>query len=250
MIPYRNRIQRLMAEHFAHKPATREVRTPIISFTFDDFPRSALTVGGEMLSANGKRGTFYGSMGLIGEISKDAGTMLTRADLDDLLANGHELACHTYSHTSCLAVKTVDYVEECTRNRQQASELLDGYGMKNLSFPYGHVTLAAKRMLQGVYDTCRSTEPGINLDPIDLSFLRANPLYSRLEISNVKQLIEQNVRSQGWLILYTHDVALTPSAYGCTPRYFESVLRCALASGAEILPVRDAAARYVSSMPL
>jgi len=119
--------------------------------------------------------------------------------------------------------------------------------MRNLSFPYGHVTLAAKRVLQRDYDTCRSTEPGINVDPIDLSLLRANPLYSRLEIASVKQLIEENVRSQGWLILYTHDLALNPSAYGCTPQYFEAVLRFALASGAEIRTVRDATAQYVTS---
>jgi peptidoglycan/xylan/chitin deacetylase (PgdA/CDA1 family) len=236
-----------MAEHFAHKHATRDVRVPIISFTFDDFPRSALTVGGGMLSAHGKRGTFYGSMGLIGQTSNDAGPMLSRADLDDLLANGHELACHTYSHSSCLEVETADYVQECARNRQQASAMLGGYRMRNLSFPYGHVTLAAKRVLQRDYDTCRSTEPGINVDPIDLSLLRANPLYSRLEIASVKQLIEENVRSQGWLILYTHDLALNPSAYGCTPQYFEAVLRFALASGAEIRTVRDATAQYVTS---
>lgn len=247
MIAYRNRMHRLMAEHFAHKGATRDVRVPIISFTFDDFPRSALALGGGMLSAHGTKGTFYGSMGLIGQTSNDAGPLLTRADLDDLLANGHELACHTYSHRSCLAVATADYVEECARNRQQASAMLGGYRMQNLSFPYGHVTLAAKRTLQRDYETCRSTEPGINLDPVDLSFLRANPLYSRLEIAHVKQLIDENVRSQGWLILYTHDLALNPSAYGCTPQYFEAVLRFALASGAEILTVRDAATQYVST---
>ena len=40
---------------------------PLISFTFDDFPRSALTVGGEILERHGARGTYYASLGVMGK---------------------------------------------------------------------------------------------------------------------------------------------------------------------------------------
>ena len=32
---------------------------PVVSFTFDDFPRSALTVGGRVLRAHGWAGTYF-----------------------------------------------------------------------------------------------------------------------------------------------------------------------------------------------
>ena len=198
-----------------------------------------------MLMAYGWRATYYGSMGLIGKTT-NAGPMFTRADLDDLLTTGHELACHTLDHTSCLAVGTAEFVARCTDNRRQVAKMFHGYQLRNLSFPHGHITLAAKRLLRSDYDTCRSIESGINFDPVDLSFLRANPIYFGLEIEQLKQLIYANSRAKGWLVLYTHDLARNPSPYGCTPQYFEKVLRCALESGADVLTIRDATCRYLT----
>jgi peptidoglycan/xylan/chitin deacetylase (PgdA/CDA1 family) len=245
MIGYRVRLRKLMAGHFARKAAWQVSPGPMISFTFDDFPRCALSVGGRMLTEHGRRGTYYGAMGLMGRKSS-AGPMFTRADLDDLLTAGHELACHTLDHTSCLSVRTGKFVDECADNRRKAATMLSGYELRNFSFPHGHVTLPAKHLLRSAYETCRSIEWGINSDPVDLGFLRANPIYSRLEIGALKQLIHDNNRVKGWLVLYTHDVALNPSPYGCTPEYFEEILHCALDSGADILTIHEAASRYGS----
>jgi peptidoglycan/xylan/chitin deacetylase (PgdA/CDA1 family) len=170
--------------------------------------------------------------------------MFTRGDLDDLLTADHELACHTLDHTSCLSVRTGEFIDGCADNRLKAATMLSGYQLRNFSFPHGHVTLAAKHSLQSAYDTCRSVEWGINSDPVDLGFLRANPMYSRLAIGRLQQLIHANCRAKGWLVLYTHDVATKPSPYGCTPEYFEEVLRCALESGADVLTIREATSRY------
>ena len=40
--------------------------TPMVSFTFDDLPKSAVTTGADLLEAHGARGTFYVSGGLVG----------------------------------------------------------------------------------------------------------------------------------------------------------------------------------------
>lgn len=196
-----------------------------------------------MLVDYGWRGTYYASMGLM-ETTAGSEPMFTRADLDDLLTNGHELACHTFHHTSCFSVGTGEFVDTCAENRRQAAAMLSGYELQNFSFPNGHATLAAKYRLRSAYDTCRSNEWGINSDPADLGFLRANPVYSRYPIETLKELIHANSRANGWLVLYTHDVATNPSRYGCTPDYFEEVLRCALESGADVATVREAASRY------
>lgn len=243
MTNYRMRLHRFMAEHFAHKRASRTSSAPMISFTFDDFPRSALTVGGRMLTDYGWKGTYYAAMGLMGSTTS-AGPMFTRIDLDDLLTTGHELACHTFDHTSCFSVSTGQFVDDCANNRLRVATLLRRYPLRNFSFPHGHATLAAKHLLRTTYDTCRSVEWGINSDPVDLGFLRANPIYSRFEIERLRQLIRINSRTNGWLILYTHDVGTNPTPYGCTPEYFNEVLRCALESGGEVLTVCEAASRY------
>jgi peptidoglycan/xylan/chitin deacetylase (PgdA/CDA1 family) len=240
---WRIRAQKTLANRLARKLAHRESQSPIVSFTFDDFPRSALSVGGTLLTAHNMKGTYYGSIGFMGQTT-ELGPMFTQADLDELLEAGHEFACHTVGHTSCLAVNTARFVDSCRENRRQAATLLKGYQLHNMSYPYGHITLMTKRALRSAYDSCRSTEPGINIDPVDLSFLRANPIYSWNELATLKRLIDANCRANGWLIFYTHDVAESPSPYGCPPQLFEEVLRHTAESGAEVLPICHAASRY------
>ncbi len=91
-------MQREVASRFGSKPASREARTPIISFSFDDFPRSALTIAGDILASHNIQGTYYASLGLMGETTA-VGKIFELQDLESLVEAGHELACHTYEHT-------------------------------------------------------------------------------------------------------------------------------------------------------
>ncbi len=172
------------------------------------------------------------------------GPMFDRADLDDLSSQGHELACHTLDHVSCFSVPTADFVLACAENRDNAAVMLAGQKLHNFSFPFGDVNLAAKRLLRSAYVTCRSIEPGMNRDPVDLAFVRANRMYSGLPLEPLERLICANAECDGWLVFYTHDIGANPSPYGCTPDYFEHVLRCALNSGAEVLTVYEVTNRF------
>src|SRR4051794_2067392 len=72
-------------------------KTPMVSFTFDDIPKSAATTGAAILEDHGARGTFYVSGGLVGTKSPD----WTVAEPEDVVAlhrRGHEIGCHTFSH--------------------------------------------------------------------------------------------------------------------------------------------------------
>lgn len=239
----RLRLQRVLAGRFRRIPATQSAPRPIISFTFDDFPRSALDIAGTMLSDRGVRGTYYAALGLMGKTTI-VGDMFGRRDLESLLAAGHELACHTFEHARCCDVTRRQLMISCENNRCGMAEILDGYIPQNFSFPEGVVTVSAKVLLSSVYDTCRTIESGINRDPVDLGFLRANRLYSHLEKSKVNEMFLENRRQNGWSILYTHDVSATPSPYGCTPQYFREVLGYAIDSGADILPIAEALKRF------
>jgi hypothetical protein len=63
---------------------------------------------------------------------------------------------------------------------------------------------------------------------------------SRYDIDRVKSVIDANREAAGWLILTTHDVSEDPTPFGCTPAFFEGVVRYAVESGALILPVSRA----------
>src|SRR5436309_3076212 len=69
-----------------------ELRTafPLISFTFDDFPRSAFRAAGSILRQYGASGTYYASIGLMGKQSQ-MGPMYDADDLRELVRRNHEL---------------------------------------------------------------------------------------------------------------------------------------------------------------
>jgi hypothetical protein len=50
---------------------------------------------------------------------------------------------------------------------------------------------------------------------------------------------------RGWLVLYTHDVDDSPSAYGCTPGLLQAAVEAAVESGAELLTLDAGLARIV-----
>src|ERR1700747_1049840 len=65
----RGYIERNCARAFFRRPVAIRTNRPLISFTFDDFPQSALFVGGAILKRFGLRGTYYVSLGLAGQDS-------------------------------------------------------------------------------------------------------------------------------------------------------------------------------------
>ncbi|HWZ60688.1 MAG TPA: polysaccharide deacetylase family protein [Gemmatimonadaceae bacterium] len=215
---------------------------PFISFTFDDFPRSAYRAGGAVLASHGARGTYYAAPGLAG--STDAlGPHYDATDLRDLLADGHELASHTFSHISSRTLPSAAYAAEIARGETALHALTGVPPSGHFSYPFGEVTLGAKRAAGRSCASCRGTSPGANGPRVDLNLLRANRLYSTsVDRATVRQLIARLVRPGSWLIFYTHDVRDDPSPYGCTPEYFDAVVRYAVESGARVVTVSAALA--------
>lgn len=213
---------------------------PVVSFTFDDFPHSAFKTGGAILKDFGVRGTYFVSIGLI-DRTNECGRLFSIQDLCDLIADGHELACHTYSHIGSLSTNSRKFKLDVVRNSQELSRLLSSQNLDNFSYPHGEVTIWAKRYLKRIFLSCRGIEGGINIGKVDLNLLLANRLYSAGgDINSIKELIAKNAEMKGWLIFYTHDVASLPSSWGCTPEYFAETLKEAIRSGADVLSIREA----------
>src|SRR5580704_12505984 len=89
--------QRQAGRRAHRRPFLVQPQRPLISFTFDDFPRSALLAGGAILNRYGLAGTYYAALGLMGE-QAPTGQLFVSSDLTTLLDRGHELGCHTFSH--------------------------------------------------------------------------------------------------------------------------------------------------------
>jgi peptidoglycan/xylan/chitin deacetylase (PgdA/CDA1 family) len=220
------------------RPARLLCPGPIITFTFDDFPRTALETGGSLLEDYGARGTYYVAPALQGS-SNHLGEFFSSEDLHAAVARGHELGNHTYGHVAASRISPRAFWKDVEK-AQAALHNFAAFSAGNFAYPYGDITARAKLSTQAVR-SARSVFPGINKRSFDLYQLKANSIYgdSNSAPAAVK-LIAENARQCGWLIFYTHDVRPAPSSYGCTPALFERVLQEARKSGAQILPIREA----------
>jgi len=216
------------------------VRTavPLISFSFDDFPRSAFLEAGSILSRYSVLGTYYVSLGLMGKQS-ELGPMFQAEDLKELRRLGHELGCHTFGHCHSWNTSPDVYEQSIVQNQRALSELLPGALFQTFAYPISWPRLAVKRVAGRHFVCCRAGGRWpINVGTADLNLLSATFLEkNRDNPGAVKALIDENARRRGWLIFATHDVSGSPSPWGCTSNFFEQVVRWAVESGARILPV-------------
>jgi len=215
-------------------------RRPMISFTFDDFPRSALLVGGAILNRYDLAGTYYASLGLAGQETA-TGRLFGSSDLKLIREHGHELGCHTFSH--CHAWDTAPQVFErsIVANRAALGELFPGMTFETFAYPISVPRPLTKSRVADYFLCCRGGDQRFNVGTTDLNLLSAFFLEkSRNHLQPVKDVINRNRQARGWLILATHDISDDPTPFGCTPAYFEDVVQYAVRSDACILPVASA----------
>lgn len=245
----RKHYQEWAARLFFRRTFRIQSQWPLISFTFDDFPRSALLVGGLILNRFGLRGTYYVSLGLLGT-KAPTGQIAIADDLRSALEQGHELGCHTFSHCDPWTTKPHQYEAAVIENRLALSRVIPGATFKSFAYPIGSPRPLAKGRVAHHFLCCRGGGQAINVGIVDLNHLSSYFLEkSRHEIQAVKDVIEQNRQQRGWLILSTHDISERPSPYGCRPAFFENIVQYALCSGARILPVCQALEALSASLP-
>ena len=219
------------------RPFPISSQVPFISFTFDDFPRSALLTGGAILERFGLRGTYYTSLGLMGK-QAPTGTMFLPQDLEAALARGHELGCHTFGHYDASETTTRVFEESIVENGRELGRLATGASFKTFSYPISLPRIRTKQRVARHFICCRGGGQTFNVGSADLNCLSAFFLeQSRDNPAAIKRLIDENQRARGWLIFATHDVDNTPTSWGCKPGLFEEIVRYAVNSGARILPV-------------
>src|SRR4051812_14111447 len=92
-----NKWRRFSIGRYARRDFRLTSDMPYVSFTFDDFPRTAWLEGGRILAEQGACGTYFVSFQLVGGPSV-SGPIASHDDLRTLVQGGHELGCHTFEH--------------------------------------------------------------------------------------------------------------------------------------------------------
>ncbi|WP_306223473.1 polysaccharide deacetylase family protein [Bosea beijingensis] len=235
-----NRLIRTLPREVMQVP-TQE---PIVSFTFDDVPASALDAGAATLEANGARGTFYISGGLEGRIEPGR-RLIDRAGCRELAARGHEIGCHSFAHHDLRHLRIDALAEDLARNARYLDAIDPRRAPRNFAYPYNSGSLGKRSLLARSFRTCRAGGEGINRGPTDPVFLRAVEIRQpQQHVLGLARWIDALVADPGWLIFFTHDVSPQPTPYGCTPPSFHLLVGYAIARGCRVLSV-DAALDHI-----
>jgi peptidoglycan/xylan/chitin deacetylase (PgdA/CDA1 family) len=214
----------------------------MLSVCFDDFPKSAWTVGGGVLRDHGVHATYYVSGALAGTVFC-GNEMFDAADLEAIDAEGHEIGCHTHDHRSCLSRGVRAFERSLDANERYVRERVANLRMVSFAYPYGDASPRTKSAAARRFVTARGVDAGLNRGRLDVGQLKAVGLEdSKMRIGAVERWVEEAAAVRAWLIVFTHDVSDKPSSFGCRSQDLDRLLRTAKGAGLEILPVKSALA--------
>ena len=107
------------------KLAPCRLERAVASITFDDFPKSAWTVGGPILARFGARATYYAA-GRFEGVREDGIDYYDAADLAALQAAGHEVGAHSYAHQMAPRLASQALRDDAERNALALEPRLGG----------------------------------------------------------------------------------------------------------------------------
>ncbi|HHL42972.1 MAG TPA: polysaccharide deacetylase [Hellea balneolensis] len=235
----RMKLARKLLPFQAQRPLKFHLERPIVSFTFDDFARSAISNGARVLEQENWRGTFYVSAGLKG-VTNHHGENFNTQDILTLQAQGHEIAGHTYSHVDCTTLNMDHVRDEISKNHKALRAMGVTGTLDHFAFPYGAANPVLKKSLAKQFKSLRGIRPGVHHTQADLNGLKSAPLFSGAKLDYALELIEGLKSRPAWLTLFAHDICDNPSEWGCTPNEFSRVVQQVKDTGADVLTIGKA----------
>jgi peptidoglycan/xylan/chitin deacetylase (PgdA/CDA1 family) len=234
------RVSNRLSRYFRTTPFKLRNTRPMVSFTFDDIPESAASVGAPILDQYGAKATFYVSGSQVGTRS-DHWQGVGADVIVELHRRGHEIACHTFSHVRSTDLDATRLAAEIEENRRYLLGLDPSMRIENFAYPYGLGSVWRKTQLAKTFRSSRGIIPGINSGVVDLQYLRSTPLINHhIDEERIDRAFDALVDSNGWLIFYGHDVAAEPSPFGCTPALLRHALDAAAKRNVAIMTVAGA----------
>lgn len=237
------KIERRLTQYRKAAPAMIQTGHPVLSITFDDCPTSAAETGARILEEYGVRGGYYIATGLMGQ-SSHMGMVLSSDEVAQLCTDGHEIGAHSHSHLDCARARADQVAADIEKNIELLKEICHTYKIDSFAFPYGETRYDVKKSLAHDFLTLRGILPGINRGLVDRAQLRAFEIdHTPASFDRAYSALDSLYDAPGWMILFTHDVAETPSEHGMTPDQLRRILDRAQELNIEICTPTQAAKR-------
>lgn len=231
------RVRRSLASILRRRPLAAPDDGPRLTVCFDDAPASAFANGLPIVEARGARASLYVACGLLGADSP-SGRVGDAEDVRAAAASGHEIGCHTFGHVRCEGLPAGRLADDIARNASAFADL-GVPAPRTFAYPFGEVSLASKAELEPRFAAMRAVRPGLARTGSDRNQLPAVGLEGPDGEKRARAWIDRAHRERAWLILFTHDVAPSPSPWGCDPQTLRRVLDAAQALGFKLQTLAD-----------
>jgi peptidoglycan/xylan/chitin deacetylase (PgdA/CDA1 family) len=186
-----------------------------VSLTFDDGVADHL-LAQQLLQQYGMVGTFYINSSFIGQPG-----YLTRAQLTDLAAHGHEIGGHTVSHQPLLTLSADEQNRQICQDRSTLRSW--GYAVTSFAYPFAEFDATTKaiaahcgynsaRAVGDLYSpfSCSDCPNAETVPPADRFEVRTpDDVESNWTLANLQNLVTRAETTGGWLPLNLHHVCTT-----------------------------------------
>ncbi|MEM7327234.1 MAG: polysaccharide deacetylase family protein [Pseudomonadota bacterium] len=225
------------------------LQSPVISFSYDDFPKSAIEIGAVELERHGFQGSFYPAASFCGA-HEDGQAYYTEADIQCLREKGHEIGCHTHDHANLLRLNNQDIEDQFERNQAFFNDLTESERFVSMAYPFGNVSPRVKKVAQKRFPVCRGVWSGVNTGKIDMALLKVVGLDHHLTPEQTRAWIQQARDENGWLIFVAHDIQTDHTPFGVRPDTYAEIVSLVADSEIEVMTIRDAAAKAIGDPSL
>jgi peptidoglycan/xylan/chitin deacetylase (PgdA/CDA1 family) len=221
----------------------------IVSLTFDDTTVDQYQVR-PILAAHHMPATFYVNSGRIGQSG-----YMSLAQLQDLHADGHEIAGHTISHPNLTTLSTTDQIHQICDDRNALLQL--GFDVTSFAYPFGATNASIEQIVaQCGYNSGRGVGglvvpgscsgcPYANTVPPDDSYKVRTPdsIKSDTSLATIEGHVTQaEQHGGGWVPLVMHHICNgcnTYSVSAATLTSFLDWLEPRSANGTVVMTVDD-----------
>lgn len=218
--------------------ANAQTPAAIVTFTFDDVPKSVATVGLPILKKYGYSATVY--VETRNTDSNYPGYM----NWDDVKAvadAGWEVGAHTYTHPDLTKLSNEEILDDLLTSTQDFAR--HGYAPVDFASPFGNVNDRVMAILKRHYESHRMAWPsGMNADDFDPYGIASYDVTSATTLDELSSLLESLQKEGGWLVLQVHEVV--PKGQPVREQYatnlLEDFVELVHAKGLKVLTIQQA----------
>ena len=216
--------------------ATRANSSVMVTFTFDDVPKSVFTVGFPILEKYHYPATIY-----VETRNTTFNGYMNWDDVGVVAKAGWEIGAHTHTHPHLTKLTNEEILEDLLISTQEFAA--HGYAPQNFASPFGDMDERVLAIIKRHYASQRAAWPnGVNVGELDPYNIQSYAISKDTTWEEMSNLLDGLQREGGWLVLQMHDV--TPKGVTVGQQYdtnlLEDIVEEVHSRGFPVITIRQA----------